>query len=595
MDDPIVPGASGGESERYHCRSIHSAPRALTTLTTLRPWVILAVAISVAACQTNAEQSGSSPSSVSGSTPSSVVDTRAVTTDAVATSTVPDGGWDADAEPQTGSIVVDLAGDPVPFDRRLIGTNAHAGIAPAVMRDPAFQQRINQTGTTVIRAPGGSWSSVYDWLDCETGDACTAINAARPSDFAALIAATGTDAIWTVNVNGTAQEAAALVAYFNGTVDDDRTIGVDRRGRDWGTVGQWAQLRTDGGQPDPVRIDTWEVGNELFGGKPEAGPPCSAYGWEEVWTCDGAVYVEGDEEHDGYLDFRSAMKAVDPTVLVGAVGIGGDQTDWSRFGVDVIDASAGAIDFYIIHDYGWGESPSIEEALGRPIDAWVGVVDQASRALADRNPGRNIPIAVTEFNLVAGVYGDQDGTMAEAVNAFYTADTLGQMALHGVTMANHWVLVNGVTESGSDYGIIDLVAGNVNPPYYALALWSRMGDELLPIDVGFDQRAELSAYAGRTADGTVTLLVLNKTSEPIEASVEFAGASTSFDGGIDVASAASMDAQDMLFNGSGDTAAALAAESPARSIGPIGSGTTPMTFDPVSMTLVTLTPSLLGS
>ena len=583
----MVPGGFAGGTQRHHCPSCGPVPgRGRPARTGRRSWMMLAVVILAVttACQSNPEQSGSSPSSAEG--------TQAVTSDAATTSRALDPEPEVDADPRPGTIVVDVAGDAIPFDRRLIGTNAHAGIAPAVMRDPAFQQRIVQTGTTIIRAPGGSTSNVYEWLECETGDACTAINAARPSDFAALISATGTGAIWTVNINGTAQEAAALVAFFNGTVDDDRTIGVDRRGRDWGTVATWARLRADGGQLDPVRIDAWEVGNEIFGGKPDVGPPCSAYGWEEVWTCDGAAYVDGDAEHDGYLDFRLAMKAVDSTILVGAVGIGGDQTGWNRFGVDVIDVSAGVIDFYIIHDYGWGESPSMDEALSRPIDAWRDVVDQASRALADRNPGRTVPIAVTEFNLVSGVYGDEDGTMAEAVNVFYTADSLGQMALHGVSMANHWVLVNGVTESGSDYGIIDLVAGNVNPPYFALALWSRMGDELLPVDVGYDEQAELSAYAGRASDGTITLLVLNKTSEPIEASVEFVGASTSYDGGVDVASANSMDAQDMLFNGSGDTTAALAADGPATSIGPIGAGSTPMRFDPVSMTLVTLTPSL---
>ena len=40
-------------------------------------------------------------------------------------------------------------------------------------------------------------------------------------------------------MNGTAQEAAALVAFFNGDVDDSRTIGPDRNGRDWGTVGDF--------------------------------------------------------------------------------------------------------------------------------------------------------------------------------------------------------------------------------------------------------------------------------------------------------------------------------------------------------------------
>jgi hypothetical protein len=59
--------------------------------------------------------------------------------------------------------------------------------------------------------------------------------------------------MYTINMNGTAQEAAALVAFFNGAVDDDTVIGVDVRGRDWGTVGDWATLRSQNGNPGTAR------------------------------------------------------------------------------------------------------------------------------------------------------------------------------------------------------------------------------------------------------------------------------------------------------------------------------------------------------
>ena len=43
----------------------------------------------------------------------------------------------------------------------------------------------------------------------------------RPTDFINFIKATGAEGMYTVNHNGTALEAAALVAFFNGAVDDD--------------------------------------------------------------------------------------------------------------------------------------------------------------------------------------------------------------------------------------------------------------------------------------------------------------------------------------------------------------------------------------
>ncbi len=83
--------------------------------------------------------------------------------------------------------------------------------------------------------------------------------------------ATDLPGMWTVSINESAHSAAAAVAFFNGKVDDPSVIGVDRYGKDWGTVGFWAQLRSDRGNPDPVDIHLWEVGNEVFGARPETG------------------------------------------------------------------------------------------------------------------------------------------------------------------------------------------------------------------------------------------------------------------------------------------------------------------------------------
>ena len=128
--------------------------------------------------------------------------------------------------------------------------------------------------------------------------------------------------MWTVSINGTAEEAAAAVAFFNGTVDDDLPIGSDRNGRNWLTVGHWAQLRADHGHPRPIGISYWEIGNEVYGAVNAAGRGCASWGWEDVWTCDGTEYVKGTTKHDGFVRFRTAMRAVDADIEVGAVGVG---------------------------------------------------------------------------------------------------------------------------------------------------------------------------------------------------------------------------------------------------------------------------------
>jgi alpha-N-arabinofuranosidase len=85
---------------------------------------------------------------------------------------------------------------------------------------------------------------------------------------------------------GTAQEAAAFVAYANDDPTDTTPIGVDELGVDWGTVGEWAAQREAnqvrlGMAPHPYDIEYWEVGSELYGD------------WEYSWTHGPVKYAAG--------------------------------------------------------------------------------------------------------------------------------------------------------------------------------------------------------------------------------------------------------------------------------------------------------------
>ncbi len=366
-------------------------------------------------------------------------------------------------EAAAGEIAIS-ADSARPLDRRLFGTNVPAWLGPDRLADPAFLASTAALGTTLLRFPGGSWSNGYDWLACERGiePDCFATWGARPSDFVALMEATGLPGVWTASFSGTAEEAAAAVAFFNGDVDDERVIGVDEEGRDWQTVGEWARLRAAGGHPDPARIELWEVGNEVYGAKPAAGPDCAPFGWEDVWTCDGTQYIEGDDVHDGYLEFRDAMLAVDPDIEIGAVGLP-DGASWGNWGDEVIAGAGDLLDFYVIHSYGFEGEPDASAALAIPEQTWPELTQQATEALAGENPSRTVPIAITEYNMVAFEDADNERLMVSALNLLYVADTLGQMATHGVTIANQWNLANGKAANGTDYGLLDADTGARNP------------------------------------------------------------------------------------------------------------------------------------
>ncbi|MCP4423959.1 MAG: alpha-L-arabinofuranosidase, partial [Chloroflexi bacterium] len=320
-----------------------------------------------------------------------------------------------------GTISFDITDTPTAVDTRILGSNLPAWVNPTRTENATFRARTAATGITMTRIPGGSWSNAYDWLACERNGAgidgnavCWWTWAARPTDFINFIRSVGGEAMYTVSQNGTSEEAAAAVAFFNGSVNDDTVIGIDVRGRDWGKVSDWAQLRSDNGNPDPLYIKYWEIGNEIYGGKQGLGTDCLPWGWEDVWTCDGAEYVNGigsgANRKEGYLEFRDAMRAIDPTILVGAVGIpyGNDPNYWINYydwGNEVIAAAGSVMDFYIIHQYAYFDTPSsYQDALAQPQTAWQEIMADIETSFDQHAGGRRVPIAVTEYNL----FSDQD-------------------------------------------------------------------------------------------------------------------------------------------------------------------------------------------
>ena len=463
------------------------------------------------------------------------------------------GAGKAAFQPQTnaGEIVIKTSAPSKPFDARLLGTNVPAWLGVERLGDADFQAKTVALGTTVVRMPGGSWSNGYDWLACENAeDTCAFDNAARPTDFLEFLRDTGAAGMWTLSINGTAQEAAALVAFFNGDVDDATKIGVDRNGRDWKTVGTWAKLRTEHGNAKPFPITLWEVGNEVYGSKPSAGgDQCADFGWEDGWTCDGSEYVRGDGQHDGYLAVRSAMVAVDPDILVGAVGVD-QQSAWSDWGNEVIREAGSRLDFYVVHHYGFSGEPRADEVLDVPQEAWPAIMTDVDTAFQDVGGGRSVPVAITEYNLVAFQDGDSKRLMTQARNALFIADSIGQMASNGVSMANQWNLANGRPANGTDYGLIDADTGVRSPQYYAMALWAGFGDELLELSAAAIEQSDVRTYVGRSADGTITVLAINFTDSSRKRSFRIEGLAGTSTAVVDAMTAATLDATDVAYNGS---------------------------------------------
>jgi alpha-L-arabinofuranosidase len=488
----------------------------------------------------------------------------------------------------------------------MLGSNLPAWLKKPVFENEIFRARIVASGIRLLRIPGGSWADEYGWLSCEMGadqrgaTPCRYPWAARPTDFINILRATKVEPMYIVNVNYTAQEAAALVAYHNSYVTDTAKIGVDIRGTDWYTAGKWAALRAAGGNAQPLRIELWEIGNEVYGGKPSI-PGCAANGWEEVWTCDGAKYITGNTDHDGFIKLRNAMKAVDPTIKVGAVG---HESPLSQaWGKGVLQAGGEAMDYFVVHSYPsyfnmFNPRKEWEHTLGLPQYQWPKIKAEVNAAIAKYAKGRAIPIVINEYETVPE-WGKQDlrNYMNKHLDALFIADTIGQFIVNGYDMAAQWAVMNGKSDDyGNEFGLMCAYEQDSKrtcppmtrqPKYYAFPLWARFGGALLPVTSSANPRTELSAYAGRADKDTVTLLVINKSARPADGQLVLKGVSQIVSGTADVVVAPSPDSLSVTFNGVAEPKDDLS-DAPAAKLSGSANNTLRYTFAPYSVTLLRL-------
>ena len=120
-------------------------------------------------------------------------------------------------------------------------------------------------------------------------------------------------------------------------------------------------------------------------------------------------------------------------------------------------------------------------------------------------------------------------------------------------------------------------------------MWAGIGTNLVRVTSGFDDRETLSAYAATSADGTISVLAVNKTDHAVDARLRLDGASGSYDVTANVAGASAVDATSMSYNGQADPPVDLTQVAPL----PVGTatGTFEYAFEPYSITVLHLTPA----
>ncbi len=300
---------------------------------------------------------------------------------------------------------------------------------------------LKQLNAPIYRWPGGNFVSGYNWLDGigapdkrppRKNPAWTGVehNDFGIHEFMTLCRLVNAKPLVVVNSGlGDANSAAKLVQYCNG--DQNSPMG---------------KLRAENGSVQPFSVKWWGIGNEMYGD----------------WQLGHVPIEDYVKKHN---DFADAMRAVDPSIKLIAVGAVGA---WSQ---QMLTSCADRMDLISEHFYCGleGQSPTwqhtplpIDQLRSRPegerqamlLKHVAQIPDQVKRITdahrkyrteLDSLKDKDIRIAIDEYNYWYGPY-----LYGEIGTRFYLQDALGIAAgLHEifrnsdiVAMANYAQTVN---------------------------------------------------------------------------------------------------------------------------------------------------------
>jgi hypothetical protein len=382
--------------------------------------------------------------------------------------------------------------------------------------DSAASTEIKNAGIGMLRFPGGSTSDVYHW---QTNSLVPGQGGLDPNNtfdaFMGLVQSVGAQPIITIDYGaGTPSEAAGWVQYankggpgYNGPVPT--YAGASSTGHTYG-------------------IKYWEIGNEVYGD--------GTYG--ASWEYNNNPHTPAAYANN-VVAYSQAMKAVDPTIKVGAVlttpgnwpdGVTNSASPqpWNQ---TVLSTACSAIDFVIIHWYPQNPGNESDSGLLASTSQIPSMVSTLRSELSQYcgSHASAVQILLTETNSVSSNPGKQTVSI---VNALYEDDDYMTWLENGVTNVDWWTLHNGPVAGNTssslygsaqygDYGVLanggcisggpcEPAADTPFPAYYGLQMLSYLGNAGDTVVSSSSNQTLVAVHAVRQANGDLAVLLINK-------------------------------------------------------------------------------------
>lgn len=276
-------------------------------------------------------------------------------------------------------------------------------------------------------------------------------------------------------------------------------------------------------------IKYWEVGNEN-GGQWEHGGPLNVYDYTRR-----------------FIKFYEAMKAVDPsiTIIVQGQSDGNSQNYDGKSHITALlerlhkEGKTHYVEGLVTHQYpNWGQH--VDELLASPKADMEKAAKQIDEALKTFPKLKNTPIWFTEFNTSDQVKPYDISVRLE--NGLWLAQYMPEFIRHFGNRGymNLWDVMNGGSAihkpDGGDHGYLQAEPGpyqyQERADYWVMKMmtnyWSAPGDtkehKLVKCETADPM---LAAYANIRPDGSLTLLVVNKSKDSsVESEIKVTGYKT---------------------------------------------------------------------